>query len=255
LVPAHESQCIPIPDDVSFDTAVLADPFSVSLHATLHHPPPSRGTALVYGCGTLGLLQVAILRALYPEVRVLVVARFPHQAQLARQFGASRVVAWRPTGDIIAAVAAETGASPLPPWFGQPMLNGGVDVVYDSVGSHESLEVGVRVTRSRGRIVVTGVEPPHAFEWTPLYFKEIILAGSNAFAVETYEGRRQHAMEWYFEFLRTHRLDVTPIITHRFALEAYRDAFLTCWDQRRCGAVKVLFEFPAPAAPAGRGAV
>ena len=35
------------------------------------------------------------------------------------------------------------------------------------------------------------------------------------------------------------RIDVTPIITHRFALEDYGDAFLTCWDQGESGAVKV----------------
>jgi threonine dehydrogenase-like Zn-dependent dehydrogenase len=45
---------------------VLADPFSVSLHAILRTPPPPGGTALVYGVGTLGLLAIAILRALRP---------------------------------------------------------------------------------------------------------------------------------------------------------------------------------------------
>ena len=69
-----------MPEDVSDEAAVLADPFSVSLHAVLREPPPAGGTALVYGCGTLGLLAVAILRALHPSVRVLAVARFAHQA-------------------------------------------------------------------------------------------------------------------------------------------------------------------------------
>jgi threonine dehydrogenase-like Zn-dependent dehydrogenase len=243
-VPAHESQCIPIPDEVSFDQAVLADPFAVSLHATLHHPPPATGTVLVYGCGTLGLLNIAILRALYPRVRVLAVARYPQQTRLAQHFGAERVIAWRPVADLLAAVSQTTGAELLQPWYGRPMLNGGVDVVYDSVGSPESVEVGVRITRSRGRIVVTGVEMPKKFEWTPLYFKEIALIGSNAFAIEEYAGRRQHAMEWYLEFVRTGRIDVTPIITHRYRLDDYRDAFMTCYDQGKSGAVKVLFEYP-----------
>lgn len=252
-VPAHESQCIPIPDDVGFDAAVLADPFSVSLHATLHTPPPPAGTALVYGCGTLGLLNIAILRALYPDVRVAAVARYAHQERLARQLGAARVIAWRPIDGIITAVADLTGAEPLKPWYGRPMLNGGVDVVYDSVGSHESLEASVRITRSRGRIVVTGVEMPKQFEWTPLYFKEIALIGSNAFAIEEYDGRRQHAMQWYFEFIHTKRIDVTPIITHRYRLDAYKDAFMTCWDQGKTSAVKVLFEFPSSSPSPGRG--
>ena len=57
-LPAHESQLFPIPDEVSFDQAVLADPFSVSLHAILKAPPAQDAAALVYGCGTLGLLSI-----------------------------------------------------------------------------------------------------------------------------------------------------------------------------------------------------
>ncbi len=244
LVPAHESMCIPIPDDVSDEAAVLADPFSVSLHSILHSPPPLDATALVYGCGTLGLLVIAILRALRPDVRVLAVARFAHQAHLAEKLGADRTFAHRPTRALVEQVAEATGAEILAPWRGLPMLNGGADVVYDTVGAPETLEVGVRVTRSRGRISVTGVEAPRRFEWTPLYFKEISLVGSNAFGVEEWEGRRMHAMKWYFELMRSHGLDVTPILTHRFALADYRGAFLACHDQGKSGAVKILFEYP-----------
>ncbi|MDJ0852900.1 MAG: alcohol dehydrogenase catalytic domain-containing protein [Myxococcota bacterium] len=241
-LPAHESQCIPIPDDVSDEAAVLGDPFAVSLHAILHWPPPPGGTVLVYGCGTLGLLAVAILRALLPRVRVLTVTRYPHQARLAEKLGAERCLPHRPERELIASVGGAVGAELREPWRGLPMLNGGVDVVYDTVTSPETLEVGVRVTKSRGSIVALGVEPPRRFEWTPLYFKEISLVGSNAFAIEEWEGRRQHAMEWYLELVRDRHVDVTPIITHRFALDDYRDAFMACFDQGRSGAVKVLFD-------------
>ena len=56
-VPAHESMCIPIPDGIRFEEAVLADPYSVSLHGILNFPPQETDTVLVYGCGTLGLLR------------------------------------------------------------------------------------------------------------------------------------------------------------------------------------------------------
>ncbi|MBW2314882.1 MAG: zinc-binding dehydrogenase [Deltaproteobacteria bacterium] len=244
-VPAHQVQWIPIPDEVSDEEAVLADPFSVSLHAILASPPKPGGTALVYGAGTLGLLAIAILRALYPDVRVAAVARFDHQATLAEQFGAERVYRHRPTRQIIEEVAELTGAGVAKPWRGLPMLNGGVDVLYDTVSSPETLEVGLRIADSRSRIVALGVEPPRRFEWTPLYFKEILLVGSNGFGIEEHDGRRQHAMEWYFEFIRTKRIDVTAIITHRYRLEAYREAFMTCYDQGKHAAIKVLFDgFP-----------
>ena len=241
-VPAHESQWIPIPDEVSDDAAVLADPFSVSLHAILRTPPPPGGTALVYGAGTLGLLAIAILRAIHPHVRVFAVARFDHQARLAEKLGAERVLRHQPTLSIIESVAELCGAEIATPWRGLPMLLGGADVVYDTVSSPETFEVGLRVAGIRASIVALGVEPPRRFEWTPLYFKELSVVGSNGFGIEEYENRRQHAMEWYFEFLRAKRIDVTPIITHRYPLARYRDAFMTCYAQGEHGAVKVLFD-------------
>jgi threonine dehydrogenase-like Zn-dependent dehydrogenase len=244
LVPAHESMCIPIPDGVTDAQAVLADPFSVSLHGILKRPPAPGGTALVYGCGTLGLLAIAILHALYPTTRVLAVARFPHQRHLAERFGAVLVLPHQPLQEIVARVATETGAELLAPWYGLSWLHGGgVDVVYDTVGLPETIEVGLRIAAPRGAIVVTGVEVPRRFEWTPLYFKEIALIGSNAFGVEEFEGRRRHAMEIYLDLVATGRVDVTPILTHRFRLDQYRDAFLACGDQGRSNAVKVLFTY------------
>jgi threonine dehydrogenase-like Zn-dependent dehydrogenase len=246
LVPAHESMCIPIPDGVTDEQAVLADPFSVSLHGIIKRPPSPGSTVLVYGCGTLGLLAVAILRALYPETRVLAIARFPHQKALAERFGAAVVLPHEPVKEIVTRVAQETGAQLMTPWYGPPWLyGGGVEVVYDTVGLPGTVEVALRIAAARGAVVVTGVEMPQRFEWTPLYFKEITLIGSNAFGVEEFEGQRRHSMEIYLDLVAQRRIDVTPILTHRFTLEAYREAFLACGDQGRSGAVKVLFTYPA----------
>jgi len=133
----------------------------------------------------------------------------------------------------------------LTPWFGMPWLHGGgVDVVYDTVGYPETVEVGIRIAASRGALVITGVEMPRRFEWTPLYFKEIAVIGSNAFGVEEFEGERRHSMEIYLDLVRRRRIDVTPIVTHRYSLDEYRKAFLACGNQDTSGAVKVLFTFP-----------
>src|SRR5579884_3595039 len=172
------------------------------------------------------------------------VARFPHQRRLAERFGATAVLPHAPAKALIEAVAAASGGTLMTPWYGLPWIHGGgVDVVYDTVGAPETLEVGVRVVASRGAIVVTGVEQPRRFEWTPLYFKEVSVIGSNAFGVEEFEGRRRHAMEIYLDLVAAGRIDVTPIITHRFALEQWVEAFLACGDQGASGAVKVLFAY------------
>lgn len=239
---AHESQLIPIPDAVSFEQAVLADPFAVSLHAVLKAPPTPGATVLVYGCGTLGLLAIAILHVLFPKTHVMAIARYAHQEQMARALGAQQIMRTRQAAQIIETVAAWTGASILRPRQGQPWLRQGVDIIYDMVGSPESLAVGVRVTNPRGRIVISGVDRPARFEWTPLYFKELQLIGSNAFGVEEWNGVRQHAMAHYLQWAAEGRFDLAPMITQRFRLAQYQAAFVTAQRKGVHQAIKVVFD-------------
>src|SRR5438132_620285 len=131
------------------EQAVCADPFAVSFHSVTRHPPPPGGKALVYGAGALGTTATAILRALHPDVEVMVVARFEAQAELARHFGA-RVVAHEPRLALIEEAAAWSGGV-LCGSEGLPMAYpGGIDVVYDTVGRPETFEVGARLLKARG---------------------------------------------------------------------------------------------------------
>ena len=87
VMSAHDSQLFKVPDNVPDELAVFADPFAVSLHSITRHPPAPGGKVMVYGAGALGTCATAILRALYPDVEVLVVARFEAQAEMARKLG------------------------------------------------------------------------------------------------------------------------------------------------------------------------
>ena len=246
LLPAHESQLFPIPDAVTFDQAVLADPFSVCFHAISKAPPGEGALALVYGAGVLGLLSVMALRALYPSTRVIVVARYPHQAALARQLGAEQVIRTRDPAEVVESVAEIAGARVHRPLRGLPWLLRGMDVIYDTVGSAETLGVGIRVATSRSPIVITGVGVPARFEWTPLYFKEVVLIGSNAFGVEEFGRVRCHAMEHYLQLVEQGKLDPSLLITHRFRLEQFQEAFTLMHAKGKHRAVKALFDFGPP---------
>lgn len=238
---AHETQLVPVPDGLSFDQAVLADPFAVALHSVLRFPPRDDGPALVYGCGALGLMTVAILRALCPGVEIHAIARFTHQRRLAEAFGAK--VTYQESGVALMERAAATLGAPLQrPWKGLPWLLRGYATIYDTVGSAETLETGLRLAGPRASIVLTGVAAPRRFEWTPLYFKEIALVGSNAFGVEVFEGERAHAIAIYLELVKRGRIDVSSLLTHRFPLAQYGRAFLTARRKGRSGAVKVALE-------------
>ena len=245
LLPAHESMCVPVPEDVTDEQAVLADPFSVALHAILRHPPHAGGRALVYGAGALGSMSVEILRALYPTVEVAAVARFDAQAALADRRGA---IVFRPDDDLalVEGIAVWAGGTLRQPFAGLPFTHpGGVDMIYDTVGSTNTLEIGVRVTAPRGRIVVTGVATPGRFEWTPWYFKELVIVGSNAFGIEELGGVRQHAIRHYLDLVRDGTIDVGDVLTHTFPLDRWHDAFLALTDQAASGAVKVAFDHRA----------
>jgi threonine dehydrogenase-like Zn-dependent dehydrogenase len=239
---------IPVPDGVSDEEAVLADPFAVSLHSVLRNPPKAGDIVVVYGCGTLGLCAIEILKKLF-DVRIYAITRFDHQARLARQLGALEAIPWRPAEAIVERFREIAGASavfrPAEGAPGTPMLHGarGVRVIYNTVGTAESMEVSVRIAGPRSTVVLSGVDTPARYEWSPHYFKEVNLVGSNAFGVEEYRGKRQHAMRHYFDLIRDKKIDVTPIITHRFRLEDYRTAFLYTHNQGEHGAVKILFDF------------
>ena len=107
----------------------------------------------------------------------------------------------------------------------------------------ETIEIGIRVLKARGTLVVTGVAGPARFEWTPLYFKEVAVVGSNAFGIEELDGRRQHGIAHYLELVATGRVDIRRMLTHTFPLERWRDAFTTLARQGDTGAVKVAFDF------------
>ncbi len=100
----------------------------------------------------------------------------------------------------------------------------------------------MRVLRSRGTLVKAGVHAPGRWEWSPLYFKEISLVGSNAFRFEEVDGQRKHAIAHYLDLVAAGRVDLRPMLTHTFALDRWRDAFLAIANQGESGAIKVAID-------------
>lgn len=242
LMPAHDSQLFKVPDNVPDELAVFADPFTVSLHAITRHPPKPGGKVMVYGAGALGTCATAILRALYPDVEVLVVARFEAQAELARKLGAT-VIGHTPARQVIEEAAAWSGGV-LKDSDGLPMaFPGFIDVVYDTIGKQETFEVGARVCAARGTLVKAGVHGPTFWEDTPLYFKELSFVGSNAFGFEEVNGVRKHGIEHYLDLASSGQVDLTGMLTHQFPLDEWRGAFGALATQDESGAIKVAFDF------------
>jgi threonine dehydrogenase-like Zn-dependent dehydrogenase len=237
----HESMLFPIPEGVSFDDAVLADPFAVALHAVLRAPPEPGETVLVWGCGSLGLMAIHLLRVLFPKTTILAIDHKPRMKDLVERLGATKLFTSRGK-ELIAEIGDYVKAPMRAPYFGLPWLQTGIDKIYDTVGAPSTLEIGLRIVRPRAAIVLVGVAEPKRFEWTPLYFKEVSLLGSNAYGMETIGDKRAHAIAHYLGMLADDKLDWTGVVTHSFPLERFGDAFMAVYDKRTSGAIKVLFQ-------------
>lgn len=237
---AHESEVWPVPLDLDDDQASLIEPAAVALHAVLRRPPQAGERVLIVGAGIIGLLVLEAARIVSPQSEVTVMARHPHQAELAERLGAAQVVAG---GDSrYDRVADITGARHYRFPLNRGMLLGGFDVVYDCVGKAATVVDGLRWARAGGTYVMVGI----AFEslkvdLSPVWYQEVDLLGSHTFGVEDWRGRRVHTFDLVIEMMQEGALRHQGLITHRFPLAQLRRAVATAQD-RRGGAIKVTLD-------------
>jgi threonine dehydrogenase-like Zn-dependent dehydrogenase len=85
-----------------------------------------------------------------------------------------------------------------------------------------------------------------------VYFKELTIVGSNAFAMEEFEGVRKHAIEHYLSLVQDGRIDLTSMVTHRYPLENWWDALKALSRPAESGVVKATFA-PNGGATSGSG--
>lgn len=241
---AHASQLVRIPDAVSDANAVLLEPFSTALHTVLANRPRDTDTVLVIGAGVIGLGIIAALRAAGCRARVLVVARYPLQQELARRFGADVVIKTTSGDALYAEFARLVGGRVLKPLFGQPLMVGGADVVYECVGSGATINVALKMARSGGRVVIAGLAAfPRGVDWTTIWMHELHMHGTYASGEDEYEGKRRRTFDIALEWIASGRVNLEPMLTHTFPLHDYARAFRTINHRSRSGAIKVAFEF------------
>jgi threonine dehydrogenase-like Zn-dependent dehydrogenase len=243
---AHYSQLIPVPDNVSSENAVLIDAFCSSLHPVMRNLPGDDDTVLIIGCGIIGISAVAAIRAMGSRARIIVLAKYKFQADAASRYGADEIVFMRSKqgADYYAELADKLGGRLLQPMMGKRIAIGGANYVFDCVGSSTSIDDSLRFTAPGGTMVLVGLASfPKGVDWTPIWLKEIDVRGSFWASTEEFEGRNMRTYEVALELMRTGRLDLSPLLTHRFALNDYRRAIETNLNAGREGLIKSAFVF------------
>lgn len=232
-----------IPDSVSDEEAAFTVIGAIALQGIRLAQPTLGEAFVVSGLGLIGLLAVQLLRA--QGCRVLGLDYDPVRLEIARRFGAETVDLGRGEDPIAAAMALSRGR--------------GIDGVLITASTRSSGPVtqGARMCRKRGRIVlvgVTGLELSRA----DFYEKELTFQVSCSYGPGRYDPNyeekgqdypvgfvrwtEQRNFEAVLDMLADGRLDVAPLISHRFPLaEADRAYDLLGGDAPSLG---ILLQYP-----------
>jgi threonine dehydrogenase-like Zn-dependent dehydrogenase len=223
-----------VPDDLSNESAVLIEPLSCAVHAVLRAGVQPGATVLVSGAGTMGLLTVAAVKALTEAGRIIAIAKHPHQRAEAERLGADDIT--RPDG-ALRAVRIATGALMHTPERGNSWLAGGADVSFECSGSPGSLDVCLRATRGRGRVVLVGLPGPARIDLAPVWHRELEVVGAYTYGLEA-NGRRTFDIAIDL----ASRIDLAPLVTAAYPLTRYTEAIDHAMDAGKLGAIKVVFD-------------
>ena len=214
----------PVPDDLPLEVAAVGEPASISLQAVSRAEPAAGETALVLGCGPIGLL--AALGLSERGVTVVAADTDPDRVALARTFGAAHAFEvgreFPDAGQRATLDALTEGAGP--------------EIVIEATGVPASLENAIRLIAPAGRIVQVGISSRSVgLKIKDLTDKEIDLRGSRNSRRLIPEG---------LAMLARHPEAADALLTHRFPFSRLAEAFHTMSD-RTIPTGKILILMPA----------
>ncbi len=191
-----------LPDTITDEMAAILDPLGNATHTALSFDLVGEDV-LITGAGPIGIMAVAIAR--YAGARHVVITDVnDYRLDLARKMGAS------------VALNVKTGS--LDQTMRDLGMEEGFDVGMEMSGNPSAFRDLLRTMHHGGKVAILGIPPQEtAIDWNEVIFKGLILKG--IYGREMFE-------TWYkMTSMLQSGLDIQPIITHRFALEDYRDAF------------------------------
>lgn len=207
-----------VPEGLTLEEAALVEPLSVAYHGIWEVGGGVRADdrVLVFGAGPIGILSMVTARA--AGAPVIQVEPIPYRRRLAREMGAYLVID-PATEDVVKVVEEETDGE-------------GATLILECSGSDQAIAETVDCAAGLGRILLTGHS---AGRKVPVELGKAVLKGLRIIG----NNGNPYMFPPTLTFLAQHLVDVTPLITHRFALDDIQEAFDLC-AQRDCG--KVLIE-------------
>jgi threonine 3-dehydrogenase len=226
LVSLPAVNVFPVPDAVSDEVACILDPLGNAVHTALSFDLVGEDV-LITGAGPIGCMAAAVCRHIGAR-NVVVTDLNPWRLDLARRMGATRAVdvaqgagAPGPGGDPLLSVMAEIG------------MVEGFDVGLEMSGHGEALRGMLGRMNHGGRVALLGIPPGEvSLDLSLVIFKGLEVKG--IYGREMFE-------TWYkMAAMLQSGLDIFPVITHRFPVSQYQQAFDTA-ASGQCG--KIILEW------------
>lgn len=214
----------PDPPEMPYSIASLQENFGNAVH-TVSVPAIAGRKVLVTGCGPVGVMAIGAAKAL--GARLVVASDLSdYRLKLATTMGAD--IALNPVrDDIVAEVMDLTDGE-------------GVDVLLEMSGAPSAIADGFKALVKGGEAALLGLTShPIDFDLDD----NVIFKGASVHGIV---GRK--LWDTWYEMrglLRSGAVDLTPVVTHRFALDDFEKAF-DLMESGECGKV-VMFPDPADA--------
>ncbi|RWS16313.1 sorbitol dehydrogenase-like protein [Dinothrombium tinctorium] len=199
--------CFKLPDNVSFEEGALLEPLSVAVYACKRAGVTIGSNVLICGAGPIGLVSLLASKA-FGASRVCITDINEKRLQTAKDLGADcilNVINIKNTNEIVDCVKQCFGRSP--------------DITIECSGAEASIKLAILATESGGCVQLVGMGPSEVT--VPLLSaccREVDIRG-----IFRYRNSYPQALE----LVASGKVNVKPLITHRFTLEETLKAFET----------------------------
>ncbi len=206
-----------LPDNIGFEDGALIEPAATAYYGVKRANVKFGDTVAVIGDGPIGLLAVQCAK-LSGASKVISVGSWDEKLEIAKQTGADVVYNYK-RNDVVEVIRNETGGV-------------GVDKIIETSGNNIAFNQAIQAIRPQGRIALlsfySGTEMPAIINTVITKDAELcgVLASPNCFKP-------------IISMISSGKLNVKPLITHRFPLEKFEDVVKLMEEKKECR-IKIL---------------